>query len=214
MMRALMKKMLTKSALGLMLCLLGSSAIASQKVDDKAELKQHIKQLATFAADFSQRVIDVDGKELMQGKGKVHLSHPSLIRWHALTPDENLMISDGDTLWIYNIDLEQVTAISAKEAIDSTPFALLSSSDDQLWSHYEVTKSDEAFVITPLKQSGQVKRLLIYFKRQQFSRLVIEDLSQQKSEFTFSNAQANQKLAKQLFTFSLPEGVELDDQRN
>ncbi|MCJ8272459.1 MAG: outer membrane lipoprotein chaperone LolA, partial [Psychrosphaera sp.] len=100
------------------------------KVDDKADLKQRIKQLTTFEASFSQRVVDSDGKEIMQGKGKVHLSHPSLIRWHAIEPDENLLVSDGKTLWVYNVDLEEATATSAKQAIDSTPFALLASSDD------------------------------------------------------------------------------------
>ncbi len=201
-----------KKILALLICILAIPASAA--TDHKAVLKQQIKQLSTFEADFSQRVIDVDGQELMQGKGKVHLSHPSLIRWHAVEPDENLMISDGDTLWIYNVDLEQATAMSAKQAIDSTPFALLASHDDALWDNYQVSKDDEAFVITPIKQGGQVKQLSIYFKNQQFSCLVIEDLSLQKSEFTFSESQANRKLAKKLFAFTLPEGVDLDDQRN
>jgi outer membrane lipoprotein carrier protein len=190
--------------------------LASQSAyaDDKADLKKLIEQINTFEASFSQKVIDVDGKAIMQGKGKVHLSHPSLIRWHALEPDENLLVSDGTTLWIYNIDLEQVTATSAKQAIDSTPFALLASHDDALWSNYKVTKVADAYVIAPIEQNGQVKQLSLYFKDQQFSQLVIEDLSQQKSEFTFSDSQSNKPLQSTLFTFTLPEGVELDDQRN
>jgi outer membrane lipoprotein carrier protein len=182
--------------------------------DDKADLKQLIKQLNTFEANFSQRVIDVDGKELMKGKGKVHLSHPSLIRWHALEPDENLLVSDGTTLWMYNIDLEQVTASPAKQAIDSTPFALLASHDDALWSHYKVTKTADAYVIEPIEQQGQVKQLSLFFKDKQFSQLVIEDLSRQKSEFTFNQSRSNQPVAKTLFSFTIPQGVELDDQRN
>jgi outer membrane lipoprotein carrier protein len=183
------------------------------KVDDKADLKQRIKQLTTFEASFSQKVVDSDGKEIMQGKGKVHLSHPSLIRWHAIEPDENLLVSDGKTLWVYNVDLEEATATSAKQAIDSTPFALLASADDALWRNYTVSKQADAYVIAPVEQQGQVKQLSLYFKDQQFSRLIIEDLSKQTSEFTFIKAASNQTLDKKLFTFTLPEGVELDDQR-
>lgn len=189
------------------------SVSAFGTTDDKALLQQRISKLNTFEADFKQQVIDADGKLIMQGKGKVHLSHPSLIRWHALEPDENLMVSDGKTLWIYNIDLEQVTASDAKQAIDSTPFALLASNDVSLWANYSVTRQDEAFVITPKQKSAQVAHLYIYFKDEKFSKLVIEDLSKQKSEFTFAATSSNHALSKSLFIFTLPEGVELDDQR-
>jgi outer membrane lipoprotein carrier protein len=199
-----------KKWLGLIVVLLTTNASA----DDKADLKKMIKQLNTFEANFSQRVIDVDGKDIMTGKGKVHLSHPALIRWHALEPDENLLVSDGKTLWMYNIDLEQVTAIGAKEAIDSTPFALLASDDNTLWSHYNVSKKADDYVIAPIELTGQVKQLSLSFNGKQFSKLVIEDVSQQKSEFTFSQAQSNKTLAKTLFSFTIPEGVELDDQRD
>lgn len=211
-----MKKILT--LLALTMCLFAQPSLAAESVvDAKAALKQHIKQLTTFEASFSQRVIDIDGKELMQGKGKVRLAHPSLIRWHALEPDENLMVSDGETLWVYNIDLEQATAMPAKQAIDSTPFALLASFDDVLWQNYQVSKKGEAYIITPVKQDSQVKQLSVYFANQKFSQLVIEDLSQQKSEFTFSDTHSNQPLTetqrKTFFSFTLPQGVELDDQR-
>lgn len=203
-----------KKFLVLMLAMIATGGTLPASADEKAELKSLIKQLNTFEANFSQRVVDADGKEIMQGKGKVHLSHPSLIRWHAIEPDENLLVSDGKTLWVYNIDLEQVTATPAKQAIDSTPFALLASSDDALWSNYKVSKTAEAYVIAPVEQTGQVKQLSLYFKDKQFSQLVIEDLSKQRSEFTFSKSASNQKLDGKLFTFTLPEGVELDDQRN
>ena len=200
-----MKKLFT------LLALILSSTVCA---DDKADLKKMIKQLNTFEASFSQKVIDADGKPIMEGKGKVHLSHPSLIRWHAIEPDENILVSDGTTLWMYNIDLEQVTATSAKEAIDSTPFALLASHDDALWRNYTVSKLADVYVISPIEHNGQVKQLSLSFKDQQFSQLVIEDISQQKSEFTFSDSHSNQPLADTLFSFTLPEGVELDDQRN
>lgn len=187
--------------------------LAQADSNEKTQLQQRIKKLNTFEADFAQKVVDVDGKTIMQGKGKVYLSHPSLIRWHALEPDENLLVSDGQTLWMYNIDLEQVTATDAKQAIDSTPFALLASDDEALWQNYAVSKQDKAYVITPKAQSGQVARLLVYFDGNRFSRLVIEDISKQRSEFAFDKVKTNDSLAKTLFKFTVPEGVELDDQR-
>lgn len=205
----MLKKLLTLT----MFALIGP-AYADKAIDDnKSQLQSKIKQLTTFAADFKQKVIDVDGKPVMEGKGTVQLSHPSLIRWHAMEPDENLMISDGKTLWIYNIDLEQVTAADAKRAIDSTPFALLASTDEQLWANYTVSRQGEAYVILPKEPSGQVAKLMVFFDQDKFSKLVIEDVSKQKSEFTFVKVKTNQSVAKSQFLFTVPEGVELDDQR-
>lgn len=199
-----------KLGLALVLCCAAFNGLAQ---DHKAELKGLIKKMTSFEASFNQQVIDVDGKKLMEGQGTVALAHPAKIRWHAVTPDENLMISDGKTLWIHNIDLEQVTAIDAKNAIDSTPFALLASLDDELWQKYQVSMEKSQYVISPVEQEGQVKRLLLSIKEQKFSQLAIEDISGQKSEFTFNQTKTNQTIDTEAFIFTLPEGVELDDQR-
>ena len=190
-----------------------ASPTVMAKNDDKAQLRALIAQITSFEAQFDQQVKDVDGEVLMEGKGKVYLAQPALIRWHAITPDENIMISDGDTLWVHNIDLEQVTAMTAKNAIESTPFALLTSGDDGLWKDYKVTKDGQEYQIAPVEPKGQVKQLNVVLGEQQFKQLTIVDVSGQKSLFSFVDSKHNHKLDKGLFKFSMPDDVELDDQR-
>ena len=74
-------------------------------------------------------------------------------------------------------------------------------------------KQAEAFVIAPIEPAGQVKQLVLNFKGKQFSRLTIEDISVQQSQFNFIDVVANGKVNPDLFKFTLPEGVDLDDQR-
>jgi len=186
---------------------------SSDGVDHKAQLKTLIKQMSSFKATFSQSVKDVDGALLMEGQGQVLLAHPAKLRWHAVTPDENLMVSDGKTLWIHNTDLEQVTIINAKDAIDSSPFALLTSDDNHLWQQYYVTKVAENYVIAPMQIQGQVKQLLVSLVEGRFSLLEIEDVSGQKSQFRFKDTQVNKPVDMTLFNFTLPDGVDVDDQR-
>lgn len=180
---------------------------------DKQALRQLVAKITSFEAQFNQQVKDVDGEVLMEGKGKVYLAQPALIRWHALTPDENIMISDGDTLWVHNIDLEQVTAMTAKNAIESTPFALLTSKDDLLWQDYHVSKQGDEYQISPVMPKGQVKQLNVVLDKQQFKQLTIVDVSGQKSFFTFVDSKHNHSLDIDLFKFVIPKDVELDDQR-
>lgn len=192
------------------------SEIIKDSVNDSADkkaLRELVAQITSFEAQFDQQVKDVDGTNLMEGKGKVYLAQPALIRWHAITPDENIMISDGDTLWVHNIDLEQVTAMTAKNAIESTPFALLTSKDDVLWQGYSVNKKGDEYQISPIVPKGQVKQLNVVLDKQQFKQLTIVDVSGQKSLFTFVDSRHNHKVDGELFKFVIPKDVELDDQR-
>ena len=212
-----MVKTLISYVCTLMLVLVACVSLAGEteavQQDDKAQLRQLVAKITSFEAQFTQQVKDVDGKVLMEGQGQVMLAQPALIRWHAVTPDENMMVSDGKTLWVHNVDLEQVTIIDAKNAIDSTPFALLTSADDGLWQDYQVVKQGDEYQIKPHQPKGQVKQLNVKLADHQFTQLTIVDVSGQQSMFTFSEAKHNHNLASKWFTFVLPAGVEVDDQR-
>lgn len=199
-------------------CLLATpqSLIANKQANKQTD-KQALRQLVTnfnhFAANFTQKVEDNTGQLVMSGKGKVYMAQPRLFRWHAETPDEHLMVSDGQTLWIHNIDLEQVTILTAQTAIDTTPLALLTSPDDSLWQRYSVVKKGQVYQIKPLEQQGQIREVNLRFEAQQLQQLTMLDASGQQSTFVFEPLQSNAQLAATLFIFTPPDGVDIDDQR-
>ncbi|MCV6004971.1 outer membrane lipoprotein chaperone LolA, partial [Escherichia coli] len=77
------------------------------------------------SADFSKKVISAEGETVMEGEGTVEIARPSLFRWSTTFPDENLLISDGKTLWYYSPFIEQVSIYWQEQATEQTPFVLL-----------------------------------------------------------------------------------------
>ena len=75
----------------------------------KQELQAKLAQLQPFSADFTQTVTSAEDKVLLTAQGNMQLQRPNQFRWHTVTPDEQLIVSNGETLWFYNPFVEQVS---------------------------------------------------------------------------------------------------------
>ena len=180
----------------------------------KDELNQRLQLTDGFSADFSQQLISPEGEMLTEGEGKVEIARPSLFRWTTTSPDENVLVSDGESLWYYSPFIEQVSIYWQEQATEQTPFVLLTRNRASDWENYKVSQQGDVFTLVPTAvdtNQGQFK-LEIDGKGAVKGFSVIEQ-DGQKSTFKFNNI----KLAKpsaDRFTFTIPEGVEVDDQRN
>ena len=192
-------------------CLLSGQSFA----DDSEALQQQLAAIKSFKAEFSQQVTDSQGEAIMQGEGNIALQQPMMIRWQQQSPDDTLFVSNGDKTYYFDSFAEQVTIMNTHSLIDSTPFVLLTSKDPEQWAKYQVVATDAGFSVTPNKGvESQVEKLDISFnaKEQGLASLTVLDTSGQQSFFTFKDAKVNQALAAQTFEFTIPEGVEVDDQ--
>lgn len=194
--------------------LLFSVISSADTVDAKQALKASLLQLKSYQADFEQTVVDIDKTVLQQAKGILFLQQPNKLYWELLSPNESTLIADGQTLWNIDPFLEQVVAYSQSSAIDNNPLILLSDPNSSDWQNFNVTAEKNVFVITPIQSSGSIDKLrLVFSSNNQMIELQTTDVQQQVSTLLFSNISINPKLAADKFTFSLPKGYELDDQR-
>ncbi len=192
-------------------CFLSGQSFA----DDSEALQQQLAAIKSFKAEFSQQVTDSQGEAIMQGEGNIALQQPMMIRWQQESPDDTLFVSNGDKTYYFDSFAEQVTIMNTHSLIDSTPFVLLTSKDPEQWAKYQVVATDAGFSVTPNKGvESQVEKLDISFnaKEQGLASLTVLDTSGQQSLFTFKDAKVNETLATQTFEFTIPEGVEVDDQ--
>ena len=192
-------------------CLLSGQSFA----DDSEALQQQLAAIKSFKAQFSQQVTDSQGEAIMQGEGNIALQQPMMIRWQQQSPDDTLFVSNGDKTYYFDSFAEQVTIMNTHSLIDSTPFVLLTSKDPEQWAKYQVVATDAGFSVTPNKGvESQVEKLDIRFNAKELglASLTVLDTSGQQSLFTFKDAKVNEALAAQTFEFTIPEGVEVDDQ--
>lgn len=182
--------------------------------DAKQLLKAKLQQLKSYQADFQQTVIDIDKTVLQQAKGVLFLQQPNKLHWELLSPNESILVADGDTLWNVDPFLEQVVAYSQSSKIDNNPLILLSDPDSENWQAFNVSAKDNVFVITPIKETGNIEKLrLVFTNNNQMVELQTTDVQKQISTLSFSNIFLNHKLPVDKFNFIVPDGFELDDQR-
>ena len=203
-----MNKMLQKLTA---LSLLGMASLAWANAD--IELQNRLNKVDVLSADFAQTVMSANGKNVQQGNGKLQIKRPNLFRMDTKSPQETQIIADGQTLWFYDRYVEQVTANWVKDAVNNTPFVLLTSNDKSHWAQYSVEQKSDTFVLTPKAKNSNIKQFDIRIDEsgvlKGFSTI---EKDGQSHQYVLRNI-SNQNLDSALFKFSVPKGVELDDQR-
>ena len=167
---------------------------ASVFADDAGLLKAHLTGIESLHSEFSQKVTDVNNKNIQNGTGVFALAYPNQFYWHLTSPDESLIVADGKDVWIYNPFAEEVSVLDMAKAIEASPMALLVHRDDATWSQYNVTKSADCYNIT-------------------LSDFILEDEQGNVSQFTLSKQRILTSTESTLFQFAVPDGVDVDDQR-
>lgn len=173
--------------------------------------------LETFSADFEQTLLDSSGEALETSKGTVRLHRPGMFSWIYSEPYTQRIISDGNTLWIYEEDLEQVTISNVSDTIRDTP-ALIFSGDDNLADHYAIKELEKdaeftSLLLTPRNPESQYEGLYLGFYDNELSGMMVYDTLGQTLVIKFMNAQRNPPLKKDLFRFTPADNVDVIDTR-
>lgn len=193
------------------LLLLGISPFAL--ADAASELQNRLSKVNALSADFSQTVTSGAGKNVQQGSGTLQIKRPNLFRMESKMPQETLIVSDGKTLWYYDPFVQQATAQWVKDAVDNTPFVLLTSNDQSHWKQYTVTQQADTFVLKPVASKSNIKQFDIRVD----ANGVLKNFSTTEKDgqtnlYALRNI-TNQTLPDSLFRFTPEKGVEVDDQR-
>ncbi|CAE6901396.1 Participates in the translocation of lipoproteins from the inner membrane to the outer membrane. Only forms a complex with a lipoprotein if the residue after the N-terminal Cys is not an aspartate (The Asp acts as a targeting signal to indicate that the lipoprotein should stay in the inner membrane) [Vibrio sp. B1REV9] len=180
----------------------------------KDELNKRLAMNEGFSADFSQQVISPEGETIMEGEGSVEIARPSLFRWSTTFPDENLLVSDGKSLWYYSPFIEQVSIYDQAQATEQTPFVLLTRNRASDWDNYTISQKGDQFTLVPTAiDSTQGQFQINIDTKGVVNGFNVIEQDGQKGLFEFSNVKLGKPKADR-FTFTIPDGVEVDDQRN
>lgn len=177
------------------------------------ELNAFIEQTRSARATFTQTVTDSEGVKVQDSSGVVEFSRPGKFRWHYLKPFEQLVIGDGNTLWVYDKDLAQVTKRELGSALGSSPAALLAGSDDvaSYFSLESLGAKDglEWLEVKPYDENSLFDKVRMGFKANSLQVMELYDHFGQKTVIRFSDFQRNPRFVPGSFTFTPPPGVDV-----
>jgi len=173
------------------------------------------KNLKTITADFEQIVQNAQLGSSDKASGKLWIERPGKFRWDYTAPYEQEIVSDGKKLWIFDKDLEQVTARPINLSMENTPAVLLSDTkpigDAFTISDAGVREKLNWTELTPKDPEASFTGILLGFSGSNLSKMFLKDNLGQTTELTFSNLKRNDKIASQKFVFTPPEGVDVFD---
>ena len=205
------KSTISRMSLALCLVLFTSSSLAAV-VNEKPTLRGLLAKINTLQASFTQVVTDSQDKPLQTSSGNLILQQPDRVYWQVLIPDETLLIANGERVFYVDQFVEQVSIFSQKDMVSNNPLMLLASSDDAVWEQFSVVKQDQAYVVTPVNNEGQITQLTLRFVEDTLSQFTLLDNQGQVSQFTLNGTVLNMPLPVNQFSYAIPDGFSVDDQ--
>jgi outer membrane lipoprotein carrier protein len=178
----------------------------------RALLEAFLDGFSTFQADFEQRSLDEIGELIERSTGTTAIARPGRFRWSYEQPYVQLIVTDGESLWLYDEDLEQVT-VSPVEASSGSPADLLVGAID-LDARYRLeelgTVDDVTWVRLIAKAPGDAYQSVeLGFAGEDLSGMRLHDNLGQQTIIEFTNQQRNPALDLALFHFEPPPGVDI-----
>ncbi len=176
-------------------------------------LENFLENTQTLEANFQQTLRAHDGEILQQTEGEFYLDRPAKFRWNYRSPYEQIIVSDGERIWIYDVDLQQVTVQKQSAGLPATPMALLEDSS-KLHKNFHVLPLDEHDGVYRLKLQSKTKEadfgeIVVGLDAKGLRFMQLHDQFEQVTDIVFSDINTNKKLSKEIFEFIPPEGVDV-----
>ena len=177
------------------------------------KLHRFLDTMKTLRADFAQIVVAKNGKKSQQSSGVMMISRPGKFRWQIEKPYSQLLVGDGEKVWIYDQDLRQVTVKKVDAAIGSTPAALLVGGKtlEKNFTLREIGVRDglEWLEAIPKTADSGFEKIQIGFSGNDVKAMELFDNFGQMTSLFFNNIDRNPQLAASLFAFKPPAGVDV-----
>ena len=203
-----------------LLALTCAALVAPAAHADAADtLRAFIRDVNTGRAQFTQTVTSPDGAKKKTSSGSFEFSRPNRFRFAYAKPFEQLIVGDGQKVWIYDADLNQASSRKFTSALGATPAALLAGGSlDKDFDLTPVPAKDAAkdgldwVQALPKAKDGAFKSVRVGFRGKELAAVEIVDAFDQRSLLQFSQFAAGVPIAANAFQFTPPPGADVIEQ--
>lgn len=189
----------------------GAGAAQADAVD---ALREFTRDAKTGRATFTQVVTSADGAKKKSSSGSFEFARPNRFRFIYAKPYEQVIVGDGEKVWLHDVDLQQVTVRPIDQALGATPAALLAGGS--LDKDFELKTQPSAQGIDWVQATPRVKAeaasfqsLRVGFKGKTLAALELLDNFGQRSVLSFGEVALNVASAPDAFRFTPPKGVDV-----
>jgi len=193
-------------------CLLFSAAAHADAVDT---LREFVRDVKSGQAAFTQTVTSTDGARKKVSSGDFEFTRPNRFRFNYSKPFQQLIVADGQKVWIFDADLNQASSRKVAQALGATPAALLAgaSLEPDFVLAAEASKDGLDWAsATPRAKDGAFQSMRVGFRGRELVAVEVTDSFGQRSRLDFTRFNANAPVAAERFRFVPPAGADVIEQ--
>ena len=172
-------------------------------------------KIQSMEASFTQR-ISSKSRDISKSYGSMAFERPGHFRWHTDKPMEQLLIADGKKIWLYDVDLEQVTIKPQTDVMGAAAGLFLDDDSTRLAHDFQVTREQQGsldvFQLQATSKQANIQRMTLRFEGTVLLGMDLYDQLGQRTEVSFKHIKTNPSLSASLFHFSPPSGVDVVEQ--
>ncbi len=181
--------------------------------NDTSRLQAFVKDTRSFVAGFEQTLYDADSSPLQVSTGTIQLKRPGRFVWQYDTPNKQRLVSDGEKLWLFDEDLEQVTVNALEDKVGGTPLVILMGTRP-LEEEFTVkvlgpAEGIEWFELIPKTESADFEALFVGLDAMGLAAMELRDNFGQATQIVFSNMKPDVAIDDSVFVFTVPDGVDV-----
>ena len=182
------------------------------------ELLSKLQKLESMKGQFEQMVLDQGGTHMQEAEGEFQVARGNRFYWSTAMPFEQLAVSDGSTVWVYDKDLEQVVVRPLSQDLGQTPALLFGGKPADVaeaFAIYERSREGES-VTYRLKPKGSdplFDQLDVTFEGDKPRSMRLQDALGQQTVIDFRDLMINTGIDASLFNFVPPEGTDVIQQQ-
>lgn len=178
-----------------------------------ARMQRFLKQVHSLKADFSQVVLDANLKTLKKSSGTLAIKRPNRFRWDYATPHKEIIDADGTRVWMYDVELQQVTVKPLTGTLAASPAVLLAGSND-VQKNFTVKnlgakRGLDWVEVTPKVNDTDFDSVKLGFRGDLIAVMEMKDALGNLTRITFSHVRVNPVLPDSLFVFTPPAGADV-----
>ena len=193
-------------------CLLffAGAASAGEALD---RLREFTRGLESFSAGFVQTRYDENQQPVQKSQGLAWLKRPGLFRWEYREPFRQVIVADGERVWIYDADLEQVTVKKTERALGTAPIMLLSEAEplSEQFDMRDLGKREGLYWVElrPKTDDTDFERIYLGFDDQSLKVMELRDRFDQATQIRFHHVELNPDIPPEKFRFEPPPGADV-----
>jgi outer membrane lipoprotein carrier protein len=196
-----------------LLVLIGVLSADAAAAETETEVERYFRDLRSLRAEFVQQVFDAQRADVQTSSGVMVMQKPGRFRWDYVLPFEQVIVADGDRLWHYDSELQQVTVRRLDQALGSTPLALLSGAAPIAETFSVGPPQQEGglqwFELKPKDEQAEFRRLRVAFGGDDLKMIELVDAFDRRTRLRFERLERNVAIDASLLRFEPPAGVDV-----